>query len=69
MNKKHTALDYVVLALLVVGALNWGLVALMNLDLVVKLFGENTVLARVVYGLVGLSGLYALGWFFKKDNR
>lgn len=52
------ALDWVAIVLLVVGGLNWGLVGLFELDLVASLFGEMTVLSRVVYGLVGLSAIY-----------
>jgi uncharacterized membrane protein YuzA (DUF378 family) len=50
------------LALVIVGALNWGLVALAEIDLVATLFGlefgETIVATRIVYGLVGLSGLW-----------
>ena len=49
-------------ALVVIGAVNWGLVALAEFDLVAFVvglqFGETNALSRVVYGLVGLSGLY-----------
>ena len=44
--------------LLIVGALNWGLVGLLKTDLVQLLFGSMTFLSRLVYSLVGLSGLY-----------
>jgi uncharacterized membrane protein YuzA (DUF378 family) len=48
--------------LVIVGALNWGLVALAEFDLVATIFGmefgETNGLTRVVYGLVGLSGIY-----------
>ena len=48
--------------LVIVGALNWGFVALAEFDLVAALFGmefgETNALTRIVYGLVGLSGIY-----------
>ncbi len=44
--------------LLVVGGLNWGLVGLVGFDLVAAIFGDMTIISRVVYVLVGLSGLY-----------
>jgi hypothetical protein len=44
--------------LIIVGALNWGLVGLLKTDLVQLLFGSMTFLSRLVYSLVGLSGLY-----------
>ena len=52
-----------VLILLIVGGLNWGLIALFNFDLVVWLFGRMTLLTRIVYGLVGLSALWAIPFF------
>jgi uncharacterized membrane protein YuzA (DUF378 family) len=53
------ALNFVTLALIIVGAVNWGLVGLLQLDLVAAIFGgQDAVLARLVYILVGASGLY-----------
>lgn len=46
------------LILLVVGGLNWGLVGVLNFDLVAFLFGEMTIISRVVYSLVGLSAVF-----------
>lgn len=46
--------------LLVVGALNWGLVGLLNVNLVNWLFGSWPMVERVVYVLVGLAGVYKL---------
>lgn len=55
--------DIVVAVLLVVGGLNWGLVGFFGFDLVAAIFGEMSLIARTVYGLVGLAALYqALGW-------
>jgi uncharacterized protein len=55
-------LDGLALVLVVVGALNWGLVAVANFDLVAWIFGldfgQTNALTRIVYGLVGLSGLW-----------
>ena len=57
------SIDVLVAVLLVVGGLNWGLVGLFNLDLVALIFGEMSVLGRLVYILVGLSAIYqALQW-------
>ena len=54
--------DALTLALAIVGALNWGLVALAEFDLVAKIagleFGETNGFTRVIYGLVGLSAVY-----------
>lgn len=55
-------LDALALVLVVVGALNWGLVALAEFDLVAAIagleFGQTNAFTRVIYGLVGLAGLY-----------
>ncbi len=54
-------LEWLALALVVVGALNWGLVGLAQFDLVATLFGgQSAPLSRIVYGLVGLSGVTLL---------
>ncbi len=60
-------IDVVAAALVIVGALNWGLVAAARFDLVASLFGlsfgEVSALTAAVYGLVGVAGLYqALFW-------
>lgn len=55
------ALHRIALALVVIGALNWGLVAIAEFDLVAEIFGETfgetNAATRVIYGLVGLAGL------------
>jgi uncharacterized protein len=54
-------LEWLALGLVVVGAINWGLVGLAQFDLVAALFGgQDAPLSRVVYGLVGLSGIALL---------
>jgi uncharacterized protein len=54
-------LEWVALVLVVVGAINWGLVGLAQFDLVAALFGgQDAPLSRVVYTLVGVSGLALL---------
>ena len=52
--------DWVALVLVAVGGLNWGLVGLLDLDLVALIFGAASLLSRVVYILVGLSAVYML---------
>ena len=57
-------LDLIAAALVIVGALNWGLVAIARFDLVAALvgleFGETNAVSRVIYGLVGAAGVYQL---------
>jgi len=52
--------DWIALVLMIVGAINWGLVGAFNFNLVAAILGEQTIPARVVYVLVGLAGLYGL---------
>jgi uncharacterized protein len=56
----RSPLDWVAGALVIIGALNWGLVGLIQLDLVAAIFGAGSTGARIVYVLVGLAGLYSL---------
>ena len=53
-------LDTVALVLVIVGGLNWLRVGLFELDLVATLFGADSVLAKIVYVLVGLAALWML---------
>ena len=56
--KGMKSLDLVVWTLLAIGGLNWGLVGVFNFDLVAAIFGEMSVLSRIVYALIGLSAIY-----------
>ena len=56
--------DKIALVLIIIGALNWGLIGLFNFDLVATIFGDMTVISRIVYGLVGLSGLWGIKLLF-----
>ncbi len=56
--KNLSALDWIALVLLVVGGLNWGLVGVLDFDLVETLFGDMSFISRAVYTLVGLSAIY-----------
>lgn len=59
------ALNLITLILVIVGGLNWGLVAVADFDLVAAIFGPDSTGARIVYGLVGLSALWQLVPFFR----
>lgn len=53
------------LTLIIIGAINWGLIGFFQFDLVAMIFGgQDSILARIIYALVGLSGLYALTILF-----
>ena len=53
-------LDYTLLTLVIIGAINWGLIGFFQFDLVAFIFGNMSCLSRIIYALVGLSGLYMI---------
>src|SRR5699024_12746172 len=66
---KMDTLRRIALALVIIGAINWGLIGLFNFDLVAFIFnGQQSLLSRIIYTLVGLSGLYAISLFFTHLN-
>ena len=54
-------LQTIALCITIIGALNWGLIALFNFDLVATLFGAGSRVTMIVYGLVGVAGLINIG--------
>ncbi len=64
-------LNKIFLVLLIIGGLNWGLIGLFQFDLVATLFGGmSSILSRIVYTLVGISGLYCITLLFQRaDDR
>lgn len=61
-------LDTIALLLVIIGAVNWGLIGFFSYDLVAALFGTMTMTTRIIYALVGISGLYAIS-FFARDRE
>ena len=59
-------LNLIALILVIIGALNWGLIGFIGFDLVATIFGSMSILSRIVYILVGVSGIYCIK-FLKKD--
>lgn len=57
---KLNVIDWLALALVIVGGLNWGLVGALDFNLVDSIFGEGSTLSRIVYVLVGLSAVYLI---------
>ena len=57
-------IDKIALVLIIIVAINWGLIGLFNFNLVEMIFGNMTVLSRIIYGLVGLSGLWGIKLLF-----
>ena len=56
-------LDYTILKIAIIGAINWGLIGFFKLDLVAFLFGNMTLLSRIIYSVVGICGLYLISMF------
>ena len=61
MNTK--CFDYTTLILTIIGAINWGLIGFFQFDLVSFIFGNMSWLSRIIYALVGISGLYMISTY------
>lgn len=60
-------IDTIALILIIISAINWGLIGIFNFNLVDTLFGTMSVLSRIIYTLVGISGLWGIKLLFDKD--
>ncbi len=67
MNTK--ILDNILLALIIIGAINWGLIGFFRFDLIAFLFGNMSWLTRIIYALVGIGGLYMISVFGRIRSR
>ena len=61
---KMKVIDKIALVLIIIGAINWGLIGIFRFDLVATLFGEMSLLSRIIYTLVGISGLWGIKLLF-----
>ncbi|MCM0646967.1 DUF378 domain-containing protein [Clostridium swellfunianum] len=61
-------LDTLALLLVIIGAVNWGLIGFFDFNLVSALFGEMTAFSRIIYALVGIAGLYSLSFLGRDRN-
>ena len=66
MNSKP--LDYTALVIVIIGAINWALIGFFRFNLVTYLLGDMTLLSRIIYGIVGICGLYLLSMFGRICN-
>ena len=57
-------IDKIALVLIIIGAINWGLIGFFNFNLVAVIFGEMTWISRVIHALVGISGLWGIKLLF-----
>ena len=58
--KEMKVIDKIALILIIIGAINWGLIGIFKFNLVEMIFGDMTMLARLIYILVGISGLWGI---------
>ena len=60
-------IDKIALALVIIGAIVWGGVGLFGVDIVAMIFGgQASIISRIIYTLVGIAGLWAISFYFKK---
>lgn len=63
-------MNRLVLALVIIGAINWGLIGFFSFDLVAWIFGgQSALVSRIIYALVGLCGLWAISFFGRMSTR
>lgn len=60
-------IDKIALILIIIGAINWGLIGFFKFNLVDAIFGELSAISRIIYALVGISGLWGIKLIFDKD--
>ena len=58
-------IDKIALVLIIIGAINWGLIGFFQFNLVDTIFGEMSMISRIIYALVGLSGLWGIKLLFE----
>ena len=61
------AVDIIALILIIIGAINWGLIGFFQFDLVAAIFGDMSTFSRIIYAIIGIAGLYSIS-FFTRDK-
>ena len=61
-------IDIIALILVIVGAINWGLIGLFNFNLVTMIFGNMSAISRIIYTLVGIAGLWSIRFFARDED-
>lgn len=60
-------MDRLAILLMIIGAINWGLIGLFQFDLVAYLFGgPSSIISRTIYTLVGIAGIYSISLLFRE---
>ena len=62
-------LDGTALTIVIIGAINWGLIGLFRFDLVAFIFGDMSWLTRVIYTIVGICGLYLISFYMRLSDQ
>ena len=66
--KKLGAIDWIALILLIVGAINWGIMGIAQKDLIMGIIGFSWAIARIIYIVVGVAGLWGLIFILPKGK-
>jgi len=61
-------IDTIALILIIIGAINWGLIGIFNFNLVETLFGGFSIISRIIYILVGIAGLWGIKLIFDRNS-
>ncbi len=64
----NKVLDCIALTITIIGAVNWGLIGFFDFNLVATIFGSMSWLSRIIYALVGISGLYLITFYLYCNN-
>jgi uncharacterized membrane protein YuzA (DUF378 family) len=70
--KKWGVLDWIALVLVLIGAINWGLIGFFSFDLIGAIFGNMSALSRVIYALVGIAAVFIVitaNRYLQKEER
>ena len=62
-------LNIIVLILVIIGAINWGLVGIFQFDLSAAIFSEMSIFSRILYAIIGISGVYSLAFLGKNPKQ
>lgn len=65
-----STLQRIALFIIIIGAINWGLIGFFNFDLIASLFGgQSSMISRIIYAIVGISGLIVISLLFKPQEE
>lgn len=59
-------MDRLALVLMIIGAVNWGLIGIFDFNLVASIFGQYSIYSKAIYTLVGVAGIYSISLLFRE---